>query len=191
MICMDRRISKTKKAIQEAYFTLLNAERHKRITVSEITRKANVDRKTFYLHYTSTEDIISEFAISKVNELIDRADALHMPENRYAEGVFTVFNQMIGENREILRHLSDSDAYDYFFSQIKSQLVARLLGETVKYEGITRSQIEIYVEYFISGIISSYMRWIREELPCTIEELAESVGLVTFGGLQAVIRKSI
>lgn len=189
---MDRRVSKTKKAIQEAYFALLKEDRHRRITISEITRKADVDRKTFYLHYASIDDVIREFAKSKVDELIERVFSLEFPSDQLAIRVFNVFNQMISEYKDILRLLSDSDAYDYFFGQIKSLLIDRILeGNGVDLEGFTRPQIEIYVEYFISGIISSYVRWIRQELPCTIEELAKHVGTVTFGGIQAITGKSI
>lgn len=184
---MDRRVSKTKKAIQEAFFALLKEEGHRRIAISEITRRANVDRKTFYLHYGSTEDVIREFAQSKVDELTERVFSGEVPQEQVAERVFLVFNEMISENREILRLLSNSDAYDYFFAQIKSLLVTRLLEGDVAVNGeYSRAQIEIYVEYFVSGIVSSYMRWIREELPCSIEELAENIGKITFGGLRAI-----
>ncbi len=52
MIQTDRRVRKTKKAIQDAYFRLLEKKRTEKITVAEITREADIDRKTFYLHYT-------------------------------------------------------------------------------------------------------------------------------------------
>ena len=189
---MDRRISKTKKAIQKAYFELLKEKKKGRIPVSEITRLANVDRKTFYLHYASTEDIIHEFAESKVNELEERVFSGDVSSEHLAVRVFSVFNEMISENRELLRFLSDSDAYDYFFGQIKVLLVDWLLqGDEVNHGIYSRAQIEIYVEFFVSGIVSSYVRWIREELPCTIDELAENVGIVTFGGLQAITGKRI
>ena len=99
---MDRRVSKTKKAIQEAYFALLKEDRHRRITISEITRKADVDRKTFYLHYASIDDVIREFAKSKVDELIERVFSLEFPSDQLAIRVFNVFNQMISEYKEIL-----------------------------------------------------------------------------------------
>lgn len=171
---------------------LLKEDHKKRVSISEITRKANVDRKTFYLHYASVEDVIREYAESKVDELIERVFSEEFPADQLAVRVFNVFNQMIDEYKENLRLLSDSDAYDYFFGQIKSLLIDKILdGNAVNPEGFSRPQIEIYVEYFISGIISSYMRWIRHELPCTIEELAEHVGTVTFGGIQGISVKSI
>ena len=151
---------------------------------------ADVDRKAFYLHYTSTEDIIREFAETKVNELVERVVAGQTSNDQVVIRVFAVFNEMISEHRETLRFLSDSDAYEYFFAQIKSLLVKRLLqGEDVRYSVYSRTQIEIYVEFFVSGIVSAYVRWVRVELHCTLEEIAENVGIVVFGGLQAITGK--
>lgn len=186
---MDRRVSKTKYAIQKAYFTLLKENSDKKITISEITRRANIDRKTFYLHYTSTEDIIREFSKNKVDELIKRVVAEGFPEELYVERVFAVFNEMICENMDVLRMLSGSGAYEYFFAQIKGLLVQRLLDAAEKKEGFTPVQIRVVAEYFISGIVSAYVRWIREEMPCSIEELADYISMVTVGGFRAVMEQ--
>ena len=186
---MDRRVLKTKHAIQRAYFTLLKENSDKKITISEITRRANIDRKTFYLHYTSTEDIIREFSENKVDELIKRVVAEGFPEELYVERVFAVFNEMICENMDVLRMLSGSGAYEYFFAQIKGLLVQRLLEAAEKKEGFTPVQIRVVAEYFISGIVSAYVRWIKEEMPCSIEELADYIGMVTVGGFRAVMEQ--
>ena len=58
----DRRITKTRKSIQNAYLNLLRQKGTEKITISDIAREADIDRKTFYLHYDSTEDIIREYA---------------------------------------------------------------------------------------------------------------------------------
>ena len=186
---MDRRIAKTKMAIQTAYFTLLKEHGDKKITISEITRRANIDRKTFYLHYASIDDIIREFSENKVNELIERVIAEGFPKKQYVEGIFLVFNQMISENMQVLRMLSGSEAYEYFFAQIKALLVKKLLEAAEKADGFTPVQVRVYAEYFISGIISSYVRWIREEMPCSIEELADYISRVTVGGFRAVMEQ--
>ena len=72
MIQTDRRVRKTKKAIQEAYFRLLEKKRTEKITVAEITREADIDRKTFYLHYTSVQDLIREFTEAKTKDILKR-----------------------------------------------------------------------------------------------------------------------
>ena len=56
---MDKRISKTRDAIIDAYLELIFEKKEQKITISELAQRANIARKTFYLHYESLEDIIS------------------------------------------------------------------------------------------------------------------------------------
>ena len=64
----DRRVTRTKKSIQKAYLDLLQNKGTDKITISDIAREADIDRKTFYLHYNSTEDIIKEYAEEKYSD---------------------------------------------------------------------------------------------------------------------------
>ena len=56
----DRRIIRTKKAIDAALDKLLTEKDVSKITVSAIAREADIDRKTFYLHYSSIEELFSQ-----------------------------------------------------------------------------------------------------------------------------------
>ena len=53
MTTQDRRITKTRKAIYQAFLHLLNEKDYDIITVQEIIDRADVGRSTFYSHYES------------------------------------------------------------------------------------------------------------------------------------------
>ena len=59
---MDKRISKTRDAIIDAYLELIFEKKEQKITISELAQRANIARKTFYLHYESLEDIMRDAA---------------------------------------------------------------------------------------------------------------------------------
>ena len=60
MINIDRRISKTKKAIYQAFLQLLNDTGYESTTVQDIIDLADVGRSTFYCHYESKELLLDE-----------------------------------------------------------------------------------------------------------------------------------
>lgn len=57
---MDKRMLRTREAIRCALLLLLNQKDASQIKVSELTEKAEISRKTFYLHYASVDEALQE-----------------------------------------------------------------------------------------------------------------------------------
>ena len=53
----DRRVRKSKKALEEALIRLLAKKTITEITVTELTEEADIHRGTFYNHYKDTMDL--------------------------------------------------------------------------------------------------------------------------------------
>lgn len=58
---IDLRIVKTKEALHNTLLELLNEKALEDISISEICRKAKINRGTFYLHYNQIEDLFEEY----------------------------------------------------------------------------------------------------------------------------------
>src|SRR6266496_2263078 len=54
---IDRRIPRTKAALQHALISLILKKDYEAITIQDICDAANVGRSTFYVHYTSKDDL--------------------------------------------------------------------------------------------------------------------------------------
>lgn len=61
MSSKDLRIVKTKIALHNALLDLLKDKALEDISISEICRKATINRGTFYLHYNQVEDLFEEY----------------------------------------------------------------------------------------------------------------------------------
>lgn len=56
----DRRILRTKKAINRAFLELFTEKEFDRITINDISVWADVNRGTFYLHYMDKYDLLDQ-----------------------------------------------------------------------------------------------------------------------------------
>ena len=68
----DLRILKTRDAIWEAVLSLTEEKGFERITVSDIARRARINRTTFYAHFTDKETVIRDGVAAMLRNLIAR-----------------------------------------------------------------------------------------------------------------------
>ncbi|WP_317853673.1 TetR/AcrR family transcriptional regulator [Chakrabartyella piscis] len=68
---MDRRQIKTRKAIMQAFYQLLNEKDFEKISVSEIANLADVGKSTFYLHFEAKELLIGQLCDDFFSHLME------------------------------------------------------------------------------------------------------------------------
>lgn len=57
---MDPRIRKTKASIRDAFVRMMQKKEYEAITVTDIAENAQINRKTFYAHYESKEQVFTQ-----------------------------------------------------------------------------------------------------------------------------------
>ncbi len=185
---MDRRVEKTRTAIREAYFKILMENAEKRPTITQIAKAANIDRKTFYLHYDSVDDILREFIREKVEELVGRLKEEIIFEDSFnIKKVFERLNQEIYENLQLFQFISTNKEYDYFLDQMREMLVEIVVESGGKYFSLSAGELKFYAEFYISGIISVYTFWMKEGMPISIDELAKNVSIAATKGVKGIL----
>ncbi len=68
---MDRRIERTKRNIYLAFFELHKKKAIDEISVTELAKLADIDRRTFYMHYATVTDVYLEFMQQLQDTLAD------------------------------------------------------------------------------------------------------------------------
>lgn len=188
---MDRRVAKTRETIRQAYFDLVLEKGGKRVTVSEIARKANIDRKTFYLHYQSTEEIIEEFAEEKTSEMLLRLTTKSFFRRSFDRRIFAEeANSLLRENLELCRALSSNPDYYFFWRGVEDTVVRHLINSYGRLTRTPASDIIIRVSFFVSGAAGVYRRWFRGEIDCTLEEATDRMSEIAFEGARSLLKSS-
>jgi AcrR family transcriptional regulator len=66
---LDPRVRRTRRLLQDALLALAEERDFSAITVGEITRRADVNRNTFYLHYRDKDDLVTQTLDALFDEL--------------------------------------------------------------------------------------------------------------------------
>ncbi len=188
---MDRRIQKTREAIKAAYTALLLEKNTVKITIAELARKANIDRKTFYLHYDSTEDIIKEITEEKMNDflvILERNDFFERPYDTHI--YFQCMNQLLEEDIDVFKRIVKHPDFQYFWEQAETVMIQTLTDYLSEIVALSKKEIAIYTIFLSSGINNVYTRWLKSEIPLTLEELGELVSNISYFGAQKFLPDS-
>lgn len=167
---IDRRVQRTKNVIRNAFIELIQTKEYQSITITELSSMANIDRKTFYLHYSSIDDLLKEF-------LLEAADAVYLllkPSQPFNINIF--FNglrNIMEGNITFYRNISTTTSCIFFLNQCKNILKSFLKDSFYIKSGLTENIFDIYSEYFSAGIIGIYTNWFITNSEMSLIELAD------------------
>ena len=158
----DRRITKTKAAISRALFDIILVKNISDITVTELCQKANINRKTFYSHYSNITDVVNE----SFDEIIDSyAELMETLAPDYNSSIFDVFSSFmirsIQYNGDIARLLKTSNGM--WLEEKLQEAMARIIMETFRKSHTSAisdpAKISIASDYISAGIVKVYCNW--------------------------------
>lgn len=93
---MDRRILKTKRAIYNAFVELLSEKEINHITITDISKKADINRKTFYNYYSDIYEVMEEIENMMVDTFIKRLDTIEFTNmTDFLTETFVQFTEII------------------------------------------------------------------------------------------------
>ncbi|MBQ8083767.1 MAG: hypothetical protein IJ241_06265 [Clostridia bacterium] len=181
---MDRRVARTKKNIYYAFFQLVQTKAIDEITVSELARTADIDRKTFYLHYQTVQDVFVEFKQMIHDRLmeilaeserrgrenqakLDAGEALKRA-NDIAPFDFVYFydslNVIMMDNMAFFEKLSRDTTFMFLKNDFKNVLKQSLLDYYKGWDGWSSDyQASLYSEFVAAGAISLWTDWLHHK----------------------------
>ena len=166
----DRRIAKTKAALREAFVTLLRTRPLNDITVAELCRVANIDRRTFYNHYENVNEIIDE--IDRIAEEILTNAVRDIPIS--SKAFFYQFTKIMLTNMDYYEVIVREDrSFAALEARCKIMLRNALLEYYTPRSKVDPLRLEYMAEYCASGIMSIYTHWIRHGRTLPVEELSQ------------------
>lgn len=187
-IKMDRRVQKTKEAIRKAYFSLLMEKKHSHITVAELARRANIDRKTFYLHYQRVDDIAEEFCQEKIRQLLAALEGNRfLEEPLHVSSFYHTLNAMVEEDMDFYRCVAENEEFDFFRDQIGKIVVRTIREAYAEVIDLPPAQLDIYVRFLAMGFVNVYISWLKKEIPVSLEELGRVTGEMALWGAQKIL----
>ncbi|MGD2276501.1 TetR/AcrR family transcriptional regulator [Bacillus wiedmannii] len=171
---IDRRIIKSQNAIQSAFIEMLIEDGFDEITVKNITEKANIGRKTFYLHYLDKYNLLDKIVDDHLNQLREICDIKQT--KGYIEGTVIWF-EYFKEHKPFFAALFKSNSTLSFQKKlltfIMGEIEKKLNTNTSINKNIDKHIILKFLGTAVMGILESY---VLDEIDNDVEYVATQVG---------------
>lgn len=186
---MDRRIAKTREAIHRAYLELVIENGSYRISISELARRADIDRKTFYLHYASPDDVLIEHVEKKFSTIVSVMEESHYFDDPFDAGkLIDLLDRFYEEEEELLIAVAGSDAYDDLWRKVHDILADKTVSLYSPHVNISKDEINVFYDFFSAGVIDVYRRWVRKEYNYDLHHLVEMISTAARTGLNPFLK---
>ena len=172
----DARYIRTHKVLQDAFEKLIIDSDPGKINVSSITHAANVNRRTFYLHFDTIEDMFDELAEKLANDLSKKIAVISWSD---AGDITTLVSKIIGfieENKPLHKKLICSDDYSKVFKRVSERLAgSSILNQTEVRDPTKRFYYQLRLESTSYSIMNSIRQWLILNEPVSTDDLINCI----------------
>lgn len=186
----DRRIRRTKKLLKQALAQLMDEKEFKDITVRDITERADLNRGTFYLHYTDTYDILNKIEneiLFNIQSMVDeKTNSADLPED-LASCTLMPIAEYIKENADIFRCLMNNKVSADFIEKFRD-FIFKNCSEIIKRRfSIKDNNINDYYFSFITyGIIGVIKEWLEKKPLIDVSEIVQFADSIINSSVEAI-----
>ena len=170
-----RSVARTKKMIRAAFSELLGEKKKvETITVSELARRADIAKSTFYNHYEDVYAVRTEFEDELIGKLSAAFDAIE--QNRTSEygDYWRKIKEFVKENEELYRNAIFSSEARFFIEKLKNYIAKRFFENDVSFPFFqNKRERYVQVRFFTNACVDTMADYLRGTLNVTLDEVCE------------------
>lgn len=163
---------RSKEWIAAALISLMSEKDFSKITITEIIKRADLTRQTFYRHFTSKEDVLHDYIRSQYQACFEAVERLE--EQSLFNILVTYFNYW--ENNKDFLSILEKSRFNYniveFYHAYMGSSFDIIWAHLNSYN---TTEIEYMKNFILGGLINVKMIWMQQGFKETSQELAQLI----------------
>lgn len=165
---------RSKRLIYEALADLLLEKPLEKITVTELVRRADINRGTFYAHFTDIPDVANHILDQYFERISSVFSADDVSIEQWPDLLVQQIQGIFEEDSELTLKLASSSASSY----IEQKLCMLMLNHLMQYEHVlpqlSHEGYLIRLRFCARGLTGLYHDWCAGQISMSMPELAET-----------------
>ena len=183
----DLRVVKTLDAIRTQFERLVCENGYDKLTVAQLCQAARINKKTFYRHYKSLDDLLAQVQREFTDEYVKLTGHLRIPDDA-AEITrrFIRYSCETGERSPFYEAVTCSRG----FSNIQSSMIDTVLDSRRLspggFENLAAGEASVVIAFLQQTGINAYRQWVADGKAIPPEQLANLTAALVEGALEAI-----
>ena len=153
----DKRIEKTLKNIENSFLDLLETKKFQNITVTDICKKANINRCTFYAHFDNTLVLLETLQKKLVNEFLESFNEYNFDTD--SKKMIDLLFKEIKENKKLFSLLFSFENQENIAKLIEENMKQQTIDHWLKESNISIEEADLLFSYIVCGGNAILKKW--------------------------------
>lgn len=166
---VDLRIQRTKDSIRKTFEEMICEMDYEQISIKELAQRARINRKTFYLHYNTLDDLLREIQNEMAQNFIKRTQGLERPQDMdKITREFFLCSEELGKAGE---RITCSGNYKYISRKITNDIMNQTWKSDSK--SINPYIQNIIMTYVSQSTLEIYKQWVADGKKIPLEDIIQ------------------
>lgn len=170
----DLRYKKTHAAIRRTFEQMVIETDYQKITITDLCRRAEINRKTFYLHYAALDDLLleyaDEFAFRATDYFLQYLDEGNAPS---IEGICSVFEKLLHEKYDFSIKIICGMGDTSFMEKAERAFLAHGTQFFHNRAGFTEEELFLAFDSLINAILWAYKVSYAKKMELSSQQLTK------------------
>lgn len=179
---IDLRVKRTLKAIRQSFVDMLLEMPFEKITVTELSHRANINKKTFYRYYPTLYDLLEELQLEYARPYVELTSGLRYPED--AEAIVREFLLYSSRQGPLYDAILSSGTYSSIFDKVLEEMSVERSRDQEPPRGWNQEEWSLYYTHVNTSQVRYYKQWVDDGRKVPINRMvALGVRLICHGAL--------
>lgn len=164
---------RSRRLINQALAELMKEKPLDKITVTDVVKRADINRGTFYAHYADVPDVVTQQMENACRTLraalVDRGAGVTPGDAAF---VLNKLQALFEENMDFFSALLSSNLASAATEQLRDIFIEYMMQHPPK--DLPRDQFLFFIRFASGGLSAMYRDWVAGKLPMTLDQLKEN-----------------
>lgn len=191
----ERRVRRTRAMILSGFVQLMQQKPVKDISVRELADLVDINRSTFYLHYTDIYDLLEQTENNLMEQFLSIIDNHQQSTTlqEFSEKLEQFFT-VLSENQPLCRALMSPNG-DIAFVRKLEKLIAENGTKTLRMisdeEELDAQDLKYVTSFFLSGCVGMIDIWLQNNCKQTAQHMATLSMNLLRAGVQGITKQQL